>query len=220
MRIAIISQSLAGRTSAEGTIAGKRFSQASKIDILPIGEAVSGGVLGCSNDRFHGMVSMETIFAPWRMDYIRGKKADGCVLCRDSRRDEALVVSEGKSCFVMVNRYPYTSGHLMIVPCRHLSTLAELVAEESAELFHLLDLSVRVLAESMHPEGFNIGMNLGKAAGAGIDDHLHMHVVPRWGGDTNFISVIGGVRVLPEDVVGTAGQLRPYFEKFQREACG
>lgn len=163
---------------------------------------------------------METIFAPWRIEYIRGKRATGCVLCRDVLREGELVVSEGKHCFVMVNRYPYTSGHLMVLPYRHLSQLTELTQEERTELFHLLDLAVRVLAESMKPEGFNIGMNLGKVAGAGIDDHLHMHVVPRWGGDTNFISVIGGVRVLPEDVAGTAGQLRPYFEKWQREACG
>jgi ATP adenylyltransferase len=163
---------------------------------------------------------METIFAPWRMAYIRGDKADGCVLCRDSLRGESLVVSEGKTCFVMVNRYPYTGGHLMIVPYRHLCSLSALSVEERVELFALLDLCVRVLTEAMKPEGFNIGLNLGKAAGAGIDDHLHIHVIPRWGGDTNFMSVIGGVRVIPEDVDQTAEQLRPYFAKQQREACG
>ncbi|MDA8123972.1 MAG: HIT domain-containing protein [Deltaproteobacteria bacterium] len=163
---------------------------------------------------------MDTIFAPWRSDYIRSEKVAGCVLCRDSQRTEELVVSEGARCFVMMNLYPYTSGHLMIVPHRHLGSVTELAPEERSEIFQLLDLSVRVLTESMHPEGFNIGMNLGKTAGAGIADHLHLHVVPRWGGDTNFISVIGGVRVIPEDVAGTAGQLRPYFETLQREACG
>lgn len=162
---------------------------------------------------------METIFAPWRIDYIRGEKVEGCVLCKDSLRGDRLVVMEGKRCFVMVNRYPYTGGHLMIVPYRHLSQLAGLEPEERMELFHLLDLSVRVLTEAMHPEGFNIGMNLGKVAGAGIDDHLHLHVVPRWGGDTNYISVIGGVRVIPEDVEATASQLRPLFENIQQEAC-
>ncbi len=108
----------------------------------------------------------------------------------------------------------------MIVPYRHLSSLKDLTTEERMELLALQDLSVRVLTEAMKPEGFNIGMNLGKVAGAGIDDHLHIHVVPRWGGDTNFMSVLGAVRVIPEDVEGTAGQLRKFFETFQREDCG
>jgi ATP adenylyltransferase len=163
---------------------------------------------------------MDTIFAPWRMAYIRGEKAAGCVLCRDSLRGEDLVVCEGKNSFIVVNRYPYTGGHLMIVPFRHLSILADLSVEERLELFAFLELSIRVLTKAMKPEGFNIGMNLGKTAGAGIDDHLHIHVVPRWGGDTNFMSVIGAVRVIPEDVEGTAGQLRQFFETFQREVCG
>ncbi|MFH1911473.1 MAG: HIT domain-containing protein [Pseudomonadota bacterium] len=163
---------------------------------------------------------MDVIFAPWRMAYIRGEKPAGCILCRDSLREEELVVCEGKNCFVMVNRYPYTSGHLMIVPFRHLKSLAELLPEERQELFAYTDLSVRVLTEAMKPEGFNIGMNMGKAAGAGIDDHLHVHVVPRWGGDTNFMRVIGQVAVIPEDVTGTCEQLRPFFEKLHREVCG
>lgn len=163
---------------------------------------------------------METLFAPWRMEYIREKKADGCVLCRDSRRGEELIVLEGKDCFITVNRYPYTGGHLMIVPYRHLCRLNDLRPEERLELFALLDLSVRALAAAMKPEGFNIGFNLGKAAGAGIDDHLHIHCVPRWGGDTNFISVIGEVRVIPEDVAETAAQLRPFFKTLYREVCG
>jgi len=164
---------------------------------------------------------MDTIFAPWRMAYIRaGKAAAGCVLCRDSLLGADLVVCEGTSAFIMLNRYPYTGGHLMIVPHRHISRLADLTTEERLELFGFQELSVRVLTEAMKPEGFNIGMNLGKAAGAGIDDHLHVHVVPRWVGDTNFVSVIGGVRVIPEDVTGTARQLRPIFEKIQREVDG
>ncbi len=162
---------------------------------------------------------MKHIWAPWRMEYIREKKREGCVLCRDSHRGEELVVGEGRNCFVTVNRYPYTGGHLMIVPYRHLSSLTDLLPEERLELFAFLDLSVRGLTEAMKPEGFNIGMNIGKAAGAGIDDHLHIHVVPRWSGDTNFISVIGEVRVIPEDVIETAGQLRPFFDKFYKEVC-
>jgi ATP adenylyltransferase len=163
---------------------------------------------------------MDTIFAPWRMAYIRAEKATGCVLCRDSLRADDLVVYEGKSAFIMMNRYPYTGGHLMIIPHRHICLVEDLTAEERGELFAFQDLSLRVLKEAMKPEGFNIGMNLGKAAGAGIDDHLHIHVVPRWVGDTNFVSVIGGLRVIPEDVTGTATHLRPIFEKFQREVGG
>jgi ATP adenylyltransferase len=167
-----------------------------------------------------GESKVETIFAPWRMAYIRGAKAEGCILCRDSLREAQLVVCEGAGAFVMMNRYPYTGGHLMIVPYRHVCCLRDLTSAERLELFSLQDLSVRVLAEAMNPAGFNIGMNLGKAAGAGVYDHLHIHVVPRWVGDTNFISVIGEVRVIPEDVAATAAQLRPLFEKHWREVCG
>jgi ATP adenylyltransferase len=163
---------------------------------------------------------METIFAPWRATYVRGEKPEGCVICRASLQVEELVVCDGKCSFIMVNRYPYTGGHLMIVPFRHLSHIADLSQAEREELFGFVDLSVRVLTEAMNPEGFNIGMNLGKAGGAGIDDHLHIHIVPRWGGDTNFMSVIGGVRVIPDNVSGTARELKPYFMKLQREVCG
>jgi ATP adenylyltransferase len=163
---------------------------------------------------------METIFAPWRKAYIRGERPQGCVLCRDSLRTDELIACEGKDAFVMVNRYPYTGGHLMVVTARHLSRIEDILPEERQEIFALVDLSVRVLTEAMQPQGFNIGMNLGKAGGAGIDDHLHIHVVPRWLGDTNFVSVIGGVRVIPEDVNGTCALLKPYFERLKREICG
>jgi ATP adenylyltransferase len=160
---------------------------------------------------------MEKIFAPWRMDYIKGEKPAGCVLCRDSSRNNDLVVHDGKTCYVMVNRYPYTGGHLMIVPFRHLQSLADFTPSERKEMFDLVDISVRVLAEAMRPEGFNIGMNIGKIAGAGIEDHIHVHIVPRWTGDTNFTTVIGDVRVIPSDVFETAKELRPYFNTFTRE---
>lgn len=156
---------------------------------------------------------MEIVFAPWREAYIKGGKPDGCVLCRDSAREGELVVCEGKSSYVMVNRYPYTGGHLMVVPFRHLKSIHEITTEESAEIFTLIDLSVRVLTEAMHPEGFNIGMNIGEPAGAGIENHLHIHVVPRWSGDTNFTTVIGDIRVIPSDVFATARELRSCFNK-------
>jgi ATP adenylyltransferase len=129
-------------------------------------------------------------------------------------RDDALVVYDGSTAYVMVNRYPYTGGHLMIVPFRHLNSLKETTGEERMEIFSLVDVSVQVLTEAMKPEGFNIGMNLGRAGGAGIDAHLHVHVVPRWSGDTNFTTVIGDIRVVPSDVFATASELRLFFTRF------
>lgn len=128
-----------------------------------------------------------------------------------------LVLFEGETSFVMMNLYPYTSGHLLIIPCRHASQIEDLLPPEKQELFDLADISVRVLKEALKPDGFNIGMNLGTAAGAGVDDHLHIHIVPRWCGDSNFMSVLGEVRVIPEDVSMTGELLMPYFKKYHRE---
>jgi ATP adenylyltransferase len=160
---------------------------------------------------------METIFAPWRMAYIGGEKPDGCVFCKCSIRCDDFVIFEGKTCFVMMNRYPYISGHLMIIPHRHTNKIEDLTGEERKEIFSLLDTSIRSLKEYMNPGGFNVGMNLGKAAGAGVEDHIHVHVIPRWEGDTNFMSVVGEVRVIPEDVSVTAAKLIPLFKKNHQE---
>jgi ATP adenylyltransferase len=154
---------------------------------------------------------METITAPWRMAFILGEKPDGCIFCKDSIRSDELILFEGKAAFIMMNRYPYTCGHLMIIPARHVSLLEDLTAEESNEIFHLAGISVRIMKDVIQPDGFNVGMNLGKAAGAGVDDHIHVHIVPRWSGDTNFISVVGEVRVIPEDVNQTWERLVPHF---------
>jgi len=163
---------------------------------------------------------MKAIGAPWRMTYIRSEKMENCVFCADSEnctcRDLRLL--EGEHAFIMMNRYPYTSGHVMIIPHRHLSRMEDLNEAERAEIFAMTVFAVHALKESIHPDGFNIGMNLGKAAGAGIDDHLHVHVVPRWHGDTNFVSVVGDVRVIPEDVLRTWEQLLPFFQKYRQEA--
>ncbi len=160
---------------------------------------------------------METMFAPWRMEYLVCEKQDGCVFCKCSIRCDDYIVFEGKTCFVMLNRYPYVGGHLMIIPARHLGDIADLTAEERREIFTLLDIAVKVLKEAMNPSGFNIGMNLGKAAGAGIAEHVHVHVIPRWDGDTNFMSVVGNVRVIPEDLATTALRLAPLFKKYSQE---
>lgn len=155
--------------------------------------------------------------APWRMEYLMCEKPEGCVFCKSSLRCDDYVLFEGKTCFVMLNRYPYVNGHLMIIPVRHLGDIAELTPGEREEIFGLVDVSVKVLKEAMNPQGFNIGMNLGKAAGAGIAEHVHVHVIPRWEGDTNFMSVVGNVRVIPQDLTTTAETLIPLFEKYCRE---
>jgi ATP adenylyltransferase len=160
---------------------------------------------------------MDTIFAPWRMEYINGDKPDGCVFCKCSIRSDDYVIFEGKTCVVMMNKYPYISGHLMIIPKRHIGKIEDLTLDEKKEIFSLLDTSVRVLKEAMNPGGFNIGMNLGKAAGAGIEEHIHVHVIPRWEGDTNFMSVVGEVRVIPEDLAITMAKLIPLFKKNYQE---
>jgi ATP adenylyltransferase len=160
---------------------------------------------------------MDTIFAPWRMEYIKGEKPEGCVFCKCSIRCDEYVIYEGKSCFVMMNRYPYVCGHLMIIPMRHIGQIEELTRDERSEIFALLDTTVRVIKEAMNPGGFNIGINIGKAGGAGIEEHLHVHVIPRWEGDTNFMSAVNDIRVIPEDVLTTAAKLSPLFKKYHRE---
>ncbi len=160
---------------------------------------------------------MKAIYAPWRMCYLKSDKPDGCVFCKDSLRQEDLILLEGKTAYVMMNLYPYINGHLMIIPYRHVFKLNDLSAEEKLEMFELVDVSVKALEECLHPEGFNIGINLGKAAGAGVDDHVHIHVVPRWIGDTNFMTIIGEVRVIPDDLIKTWEKLLPYFKTVCRE---
>ncbi len=156
---------------------------------------------------------MDCLKSPGRMEYLKSEKPDGCIFCADSIRDKDLVLCEGKTCYVLMNKYPYNSGHLLIVPYKHLSAVEALSMDEKIEMMELLDLSVRCLNEVMHPEGFNVGMNIGKAGGAGVDDHLHLHIVPRWTGDTNFATVFGEVRVIPENVEDTRNALVPFFDK-------
>lgn len=160
---------------------------------------------------------MKSLYAPWRMPYIKGEKKAGCVFCIDAIRDDDLVVFEGKTVFVMLNRYPYISGHVIVIPYRHICNIEDMQAEERVEMFDMIAWSIRALKETMQPQGFNVGMNLGKAGGAGIDDHLHTHVIPRWGGDTNFMSTVGKIRVIPEDLFKTRDQLLPCFRKYQQE---
>jgi len=159
---------------------------------------------------------MEAISAPWRMAYIGGTKAEGCVLCREDNTCENYMLRDGKHAFVLMNLYPYTTGHLMVAPTRHVGILEELRSEERTAIFDLVVFAVEALKRAIKPDGFNIGVNLGHAAGAGIEEHLHIHIVPRWNGDTNFMSVVGDVRVIPEDITKTRDKLLPYFKDVTR----
>ena len=138
----------------------------------------------------------------------------GCVFCEALAGEEAsLVVFRGVTCYVILNKFPYNNGHLMVVPNRHVASLDEASGDELRELIELARRAEVAITEAYAPHGLNMGINLGKPAGAGILDHLHMHVVPRWNGDTNFMTVVGETRVLPEELATTADRLRPIFEK-------
>jgi len=163
---------------------------------------------------------MDHLWSPWRLAYITGASGGdvGCVFCNTSRPGgDDLILARGRVCYVILNLYPYNNGHLMVVPNRHVGTLASLTAEEQAELMRLTRRAEIALTEAYRPQGLNVGMNLGRPAGAGILDHLHVHLVPRWNGDTNFMSVVGHTRVLPEELAQTASRLRPIFERLGGE---
>jgi len=156
---------------------------------------------------------MDVLHAPWRIDYILAPKQvqDESLFSRIAQSNEDAahhVIGRRKSCYALLNTYPYNGGHLMVVPYRQVADLGDLTAEESAELMKLTQECVAALKRCMKPDGFNVGMNLGKCAGAGIAEHLHMHVVPRWSGDTNFMPVLGQTSVLPQALTEIARQLR------------
>ena len=159
---------------------------------------------------------MEHLWSPWRLTYILGTPpATGCVFCTALTDVEAgpLILHRGATCFVILNLFPYNNGHLMVIPNRHIPTLASATGEELAELMELTRRAEIALQEAYAPQGMNMGINIGKPAGAGVLDHLHVHVVPRWNGDTNFMTVIGRTRVLPEELPAAAEKLRPIFER-------
>jgi len=159
---------------------------------------------------------MDRLWAPWRLSYVTAAQvpAPDCIFCNPSAgSDVDLVVLRGRAAYVILNLYPYNNGHLMVVPNRHLATLEALTADEQGELMQLARLSEMALHEAYRPQGINVGINLGKAAGAGIENHLHIHLVPRWSGDTNFMTAVGQTRVLPEDLAATVTRLRPIFER-------
>ena len=150
----------------------------------------------------------------------RADDANECVFCaaQSSPDAQAMIVHQGLTCYAILNLYPYNSGHLLVVSRRHVATLAALSTDELNELALVTQYSERALTEAYSPQGLNVGLNLGRPAGAGIADHLHVHLVPRWAGDTNFMSVVGQVRVLPEELPQTAERLRPIFARLAGSA--
>ena len=159
---------------------------------------------------------MKTMWAPWRMDYILADKEDSCVFCDALSKNEDLTLFKGNDTMVMMNKFPYINGHLLVAPVRHLSALEQLSKYEMGELLATIERSVGILKKVMHPDGFNVGLNLGKVAGAGVEEHLHFHIVPRWFGDTNAFTVFAEVRVIPEHLKSTFNNLKPYFNKINK----
>ncbi|MGB9880431.1 MAG: HIT family protein [Anaerolineae bacterium] len=164
---------------------------------------------------------MKRIWAPWRMKYITGDKSQNCVLCEALQAgDDAAryILYRGKKAVLMLNLYPYINGHLMVVPYEHVGDLVELDEETLADMMFLTKMGVQALREAMNnPHGFNVGMNLGRVAGAGIQDHVHIHIVPRWEGDTNFMPVLADVRIIPESLDDTYHKLLAALRKVEEE---
>jgi ATP adenylyltransferase len=153
---------------------------------------------------------MERLWAPWRLEYIkRADEEQGCIFCAavEAPDEDGLVVRRGEHAFVLLNKFPYASGHVMVAPYRHVAEFGELTDEEALELHRLAQQALEALAAAYQPQGYNLGWNLGRVAGAGVLDHVHQHVVPRWGGDTNFMPVLADVKVLPEHLVETRASL-------------
>jgi ATP adenylyltransferase len=167
---------------------------------------------------------MKVLWAPWRMEYVlSGDKAGGCIFCPGedrSRDEERLILAVDALSLVIMNRYPYNNGHLLVAPVRHVPGLDSLREGESLALLLMVRRSVDILKRVMHPEGFNVGLNLGRVAGAGVEAHLHFHIVPRWNGDTNYMTVIGDVRVIPEHLRETYRKLLPQFQKINNGIGG
>ena len=156
------------------------------------------------------------IWAPWRMQYILSKKGPECIFCEEPKEDkdrENLILFRSTQGFIIMNLYPYNNGHLMVVPYRHVYSITELSNDELLDRMKMVQQSVQCLKEAFLPEGFNIGLNIGKVAGAGIEEHLHFHVIPRWVGDTHFMAVLGEVRVIPEHVLNTYDKLFPLLNR-------
>jgi ATP adenylyltransferase len=149
------------------------------------------------------------------MEYILGEKEEGCIFCRALSDQDNLTLYKGTTTMVVMNKYPYINGHLLVAPIRHLSSLEQLSKSEMGDLIETVEKSVGILKKVMNPDGFNVGLNLGKVAGAGVEEHLHFHIVPRWFGDTNALTVFADVRVIPEHLQTTCNNLKPHFDNLE-----
>ncbi|MGD9403825.1 MAG: HIT domain-containing protein [Anaerolineae bacterium] len=159
---------------------------------------------------------MKRLWSPWRLEYLTAEEVEGCVFCHaaeDKHDRDNLVLLRGEQAFLILNRYPYNNGHFMSVPYAHVPSLEDLDAPTLTEMMLLLNRGLAALRAIMHPDGFNVGANLGHVAGAGIEDHVHIHAVPRWAGDTNFMPVIGDMRVVPQTWLQTYDQLKAALEE-------
>ncbi len=157
---------------------------------------------------------MERIWAPWRIQYIRMEKPKECILCEKPKETNDAgnyILYRGEKNYIIMNSFPYNPGHILVAPYRHVASLDEMTEEERCEHINLVSLGIKALKQSFRPGGFNIGVNMGKVAGAGIDDHMHTHIVPRWTGDTNAMPVLADVRVLPEALAETYARLKKRF---------
>jgi len=159
---------------------------------------------------------LDTLWAPWRIEYILSNKTDGCFLCEAYARDpesdhETLILARGETFFSIMNRYPYNSGHILVTPIRHAANLTELTSEERVELMDCLTGHLEAIRAGLNPDGFNVGVNLGKVAGAGLEEHVHVHIVPRWAGDSNYMPVTGGTNVVPEALEATFARIRAHL---------
>lgn len=192
----------AGHSYGNKALRGSEHFGTILIDILPSAE-----------------IDLERFWTPWRMPYILSdKQREGCVFCQkliqDRERDrENYVLLRAQHVFVVLNLYPYNNGHLMILPYEHVGSLEELPFEVQAEMMHMVSYFIKLMRQAMKPGGFNVGINIGKEAGAGIDDHIHIHVVPRWKGDTNFMPVIAEMRVIPELLDDTYAKLKALIQE-------
>lgn len=159
---------------------------------------------------------MKTLWAPWRMEYILGKKEPDCIFCSYPKKNkdrESLMLYRSSHSFVMMNKYPYNSGHIMVVPYIHTSTIDNLADEVLLDFMKVMQHALKCLRQAFSPDGFNTGINFGAIAGAGMEEHVHLHIVPRWAGDTSFMSVLGEIRVVPEHILQTYDKLHPIFNK-------
>ena len=163
-------------------------------------------------------MTVERLWAPWRMEYILAPSADECVFCRAGEDAEAhMVLFRGERALIMLNAYPYNSGHLLVAPYAHVGNINDLTSEDLCAMTELARVSMLAMERCIHPQGFNVGMNVGRAAGAGIEQHVHLHIVPRWEGDTNFMSVVADTRVVPEALEACHERLAPVIEEVAAE---